>query len=263
LMLGRRLRELRLTNNFSQAKAAKASRFSETKLSDIENGKRGVSMYDIAGLCRLYGASRDLEDELIRMSDKAEDPGWWEPYTTSMLKDFSMFLELEQTSKTIWSYESELIHGLLQTEQYAEAVHARYPLVDHEQAHQAVALRVDRQARFWARDPMPVVCLIMHESAVTRPVLNDAGMSEQQKMLIKASRLDGVDVRVLPASVGAHPSMKGPYQLMESSLAEIPDTVYLESVDGCRYEESGDCLKIYRSFFEETRSDAIPVEEFL
>lgn len=263
LMLGRKLRELRASANLSQAKAAKASRFSETKLSDIENGKRGISLYDIAGLCRLYGASNDLEDELVRMSDKLEEAGWWEPYTTSMLKDFSMFLELEQISRAIQSYEAELIHGLLQTKEYATAIHDADPLMSGEQASQAVTLRIKRQERYWTRSIRRNVCLIMHESAIARPVLSRAGMSEQKTRLLEVAKHDGVEILVLPASAGAHPSMKGPYQLMESSQTEIPDTVYVESVDGCRYEESDSCLTLYRRLFEETRRLAIPVKEFL
>lgn len=175
-----------------------------------------------------------------------------------------MFLELERIAKSIRSYESELIHGLLQTEDYARAIHDVDPLITEEQANQAVELRIKRQEMYW-EDPRQLrdVCLIMHETAVMRPVLSEDGMAQQHQRMRDTAQMPGVEILVLPTSIGAHASMKGPYQIMESSLSEIPDTVYLESVDGCRYEESANCLDTYRTTFEQSRSMAIPIEEFL
>lgn len=235
-------------------------RFSEGKLSNIENGKVPVKMFDVAGMCRVYGAARDLEDELIRMADKADEPGWWESYSTSMLKDFSVLLELEVTSKRLLQYEGELIPGLLQTEAYALAVQAADPLMDESEAEGAVSLRTERQNRFWSRSPFPDVAFLIHESALLRPVCGGTGDDEQRARLLEAAKK--ADIRVVPHSVGAHPSMKGSYSLIDSGIEEISDVVYLESLTGCRYEEDERTLSAYRAYFEATRNVSVAIGDF-
>lgn len=259
-VLGIRIKQLRIAAEMTQAAAARVCGFSEAKLSNLENGKVVPSLFDVAGLCRVYGAPKDLEEELIRMSKRAKEPGWWEPYQTSMLKDFSTFLELERHCSSLYAYESELIHGLLQEPDYARAVHTADPLISEEETETAVRLRQARQRGFWERQPVPDVCIILHESALTRPVLSDMG--GQWRKLISADSAPNVEVKVVPQSQGAHAAMKGPHQIMKSGVSELPSVVYLESVHGCQYADESGVLDTYMRVFEAARKTAVPVKEF-
>lgn len=258
IILGRSLQRLRLESGMSQAQVAKRSRFSEAKLSAIENGKQRVTLFDVAGLCRVMRASPELTSQLERMSDEVDNPSWWEPYSTYMLRDFAMFLDLEQTCSELLIYESELITGLLQTEAYARAIHAVGPVLDQEGIEQAVELRAQRQERFWARTNPPKTIIIMHESALTRQVCDSD--AEQRHAIINRAR--SADIRVLPANPGAHPSMKGAYTILTSGIDEISDAVYTETITGARYEANAEVIDLCRMFFESTYKRSIPVEEF-
>jgi len=260
IILGRTLRQLRYDADMTQKQACVQCRFSESKLSALELGQRVPSMFDVAGMCRVYGASRDLEEQLIRMADQADKPGWWEPYATSMLADFSVLLELEQVCSRMLVYQSELVPGLLQTRTYARTVYTSSPAFDDGQIEQAVELRSARQAHFWGRTPMPEVSMIVHESALIRPVCGPRGDAEQQDRISEAAQY--ADIRVLPTSVGAHASMLGSYLILDSTLDDISDVVYTETISGGRYEEDASILADYRRFWEHTRKTTIPFEEY-
>ncbi|WP_147144032.1 helix-turn-helix domain-containing protein [Stackebrandtia albiflava] len=261
IILGRNILKLRRAAGLSQAQLAKRCRVSEAKISNMENGKHRISLFDIAGLCRVLNASPELTRQLERMSGEAEGPGWWEPYTTYMLRDFSMCLELEAICARLDIYESELITGLLQTREYAAAVNAVVPSFDAEQIAEAGDLQAKRQEVFWSRDPMPEVRIVLHESAVSRSICGAEGDSEQRQHLLDVASRANVDMRVLPSN-GAHPSMKGSYMILGSGVPEIADTVYTETVTGARYEATQDAVTQARRFFEATLAHAVPVKEY-
>lgn len=257
IILGRRLRQLRRDAGLGQTEASQRFRFAKSKLSDIENGKVKVSMFDIMGMCGIYGAPDDLRDELVRMADEAAQPGWWESFSTVMLKDFSVRLELESVCRSLWEYESELIPGLLQTEEYAQAIQSASPLLSPEEATDAVALRMERQRRFWSRKPFPEVGFIFPASVLESPLCGEAQIAR----LVEASTR--VDIRVIPKTVGAHASMRGSYVVLESGIDELPNVVYLENLHGCRYEQGERTLSDYRQFFTATREVTEPIGKIL
>lgn len=262
IILGRTLLKLRLEAGLTQEQLAKKCRFSPSKISLIENGKQPVDLFDVAGMCRLLDAPPELTSHLERMSIEADTPGWWESFSTYMVRAFSTFLELEQVCSELYVYESELVTGLLQTEQYVRAVNAPCPTLDEQGIEKAVALQATRQKRFWARNPLPKICIVMHESAVTRSICGPDGDAEQRKRILELAASPGVDIRVLPAKVGAHPSMKGSYTIMTSGIPEVSDVVYTEAITGATYEENEEAVSDCRTFFVATRELAIPVKEF-
>lgn len=262
LSLGRRLLRLREEAGLTQGQVAKKARFSTAKLSQIENCRVRASLFDVAGLCRILGATRELTDQLERMAIEADSPGWWESYSTYMLRDFSMFLELEEVCATIDIYEADMITGLLQTEAYARAIHARDALLDPQGVEQAMALRALRQQRFWGRDPLPRIRIVMQESALTRPICGEDAEQVAHIERLEAEH-DHLDIHVLPTSQGAHSSMRGSYTVITSGIVEISDVVYTESMTGARYEPDEKVLAACRTFFEATLSASVPLKEYL
>jgi len=259
IILGRKLLQLRIDAGLTQAQAAKRSRFSDSKLSDIENGKGRIRLFDVAGLCRIYEATAELTQQLERMSDEVDSPSWWEPYSTYMLRDFSMCLELEGVCSAIDIYESELINGLLQTPEYARAVNRVVPQFDEQETEQAVALQATRQDQFWNRNPMPTVRIVLHESTVTRPIVEEG----QHTQLLDIAERPNVDLRVLTHSEGSHPSMKGSYMILSSGIPEIADSVYTETITGAKYDTTPDIVTGCRETFEATLKHTTPMEEYL
>lgn len=262
IILGRTIQKLREEAGLTQGQLAKKCRFSPGKMSMIENGKQPISLFDTAGICRILNAPDGVTRQMERMATEADTPGWWEPYSTYMMEDFSMFLELEHACSGLYIYESELVTGLLQTAAYARAINAPGPELDENAIEKSVALRETRQESFWSRDPLPEICIILNEPALTRPICGPEGDAAQRDRLIEVASFPNVDIRVLPMSAGAHPSMQGAYTIMTSSIPEISDVVYTEGITGATYEETDGAVRACRKFFEATKDQTIPIERY-
>lgn len=57
--IGQRIRQLRLVNDYTQAEFAEAIDISINFLSEIENGKKGLSQDTLAKICRQLNTSAD------------------------------------------------------------------------------------------------------------------------------------------------------------------------------------------------------------
>ncbi|CAM3270963.1 helix-turn-helix domain-containing protein [Stackebrandtia soli] len=264
MMLGMALRQLREEAGLStrQVIAKAQGSLSVAKLSAIENAKRPVSAFDVAGLCGIYKATPEHTTHLRRMAEEALNPGWWEDYSTYMLREFSMCLELESVAARIDIYESELVPGLLQVESYVRAQNAVAPSLTSDEVNQRVKLQTLRQERFWGRSPAPTVRIAMHESVITRRMSGPKEDAEQREHIAKMARLDNLTVRVVP-NRGLHPSMLGAYMILTSGIPAISDAVYTEFITGARYDTTESSLTACRRFFDATWQMAVPVEEYL
>jgi transcriptional regulator with XRE-family HTH domain len=69
------LRELRIAAGFTQAQAAEALGMTQTSVSDLETGDRGLELLIVRDLVRIYGGDwRAVVDELERRLDAAPAP---------------------------------------------------------------------------------------------------------------------------------------------------------------------------------------------
>lgn len=261
IVLGRIMTRLRIQAGLNRSQATTLMPFGRDKLCNIEDGAVRVTAFDIQGMAEKYGAPADVIAELKRLAEAANEPEWWRNYLAGMLEDFSMFLELEQSCRAIRIFEPTFITGLLQTDGYARAVHEAHPLSSG--TDQAVNLRMLRQQRFWGRTPLPVVELVMHEHALSLPIGDETNRAAQRERIRQVAALPEVDVRILPVAAGAHPSMKGAYQIMEFTEPEVSDVVYLETVEACHYVEEMNALASYHKVFTATKDMAIPFADFL
>jgi len=102
---------------------ATALRCTTTKVSYIENAERPIVLGISTRCCcrsttcpRIAGPSTSSRRELTTK-------GWWESYDADTVPDwFSLYVGLEQGCAQIRLYQAQLVPGLLQTEDYAEAI---------------------------------------------------------------------------------------------------------------------------------------------
>lgn len=74
-MVASLLRELRIAAGFTQAQAADALGMTQTSVSDLETGDRGLELLVVRDLVQIYGGDwRAVVDELERRLDAAPAP---------------------------------------------------------------------------------------------------------------------------------------------------------------------------------------------
>ncbi|WP_074993591.1 helix-turn-helix domain-containing protein [Streptomyces prasinopilosus] len=123
---------------------------------------------------------------------------------------------LEGEAVEIHLYDTHLVNGLLQTEEYARAVFAMWqPLLDEAIIEQRVAARLARQEIF-ARRPAPHLSFVIEEAVLLRPLGGRTAWRGQLEHLMLIAEKRNVVIQVMPLSRQEHAGLAGPFTLMET-----------------------------------------------
>ncbi|WP_371652723.1 MULTISPECIES: Scr1 family TA system antitoxin-like transcriptional regulator [unclassified Streptomyces] len=138
---------------------------------------------------------------------------------------FQQFAEMEARATYISTYQAQVVYGLLQTKEYAEAlVGAHSP----DELDTLVAARLERQ-RILERDTPPALWVVLDEAVLHREVGGKKVMRKQLTHLLNVCDRPWTYLQVLPFSVGEHPATLGSFTLLR--FDDDPDLFYSESYD--------------------------------
>jgi transcriptional regulator with XRE-family HTH domain len=230
LELAARLRELRVQAGKSIDDAAAELMCSVAKISRMETGGRGVQPRDIRDLCRLYGVSNEVRDELARMASEARKAGWWQRDFRTLDEQTATLIALEMAATDVRIYDAIRVPGLLQTPEFTLAfIPALRPPgeLTPEWIADTVAAREQRQKRVESGELR--LHAIVDEAALSRPVGGEdapAIMRHQIERLIEDAARPNVRIQVIPFDVGPHPGLEVSFQHM--ALSRIDDHVYVD-----------------------------------
>lgn len=242
--LGQRLRAMRTGADMTVAEAAEQVGISTSKLTKIELAQLSATRDDVLKLLDTYGeAGPEQQALLLAMVREGNRKEWWEGRRTLHPK-FGSYLGLESVATTLQAYETTLVHGLLQTPDYARAMlrAARPELLEHE-IDQLVQFRLRRQQVLTRADPPPLTLWsVMDEAVLRRQVGGRETMHAQLQRLITASELPNVTLLVMPDELGAHPGLDGPLSILQFETGTRP-VVYVEGQAGNLYMEKDDDLR--------------------
>jgi transcriptional regulator with XRE-family HTH domain len=242
--LGQRLRAMRTGADMTVAEAAEQVGISTSKLTKIELAQLSATRDDVLKLLDTYGESGpDQQALLLTMVREGNRKEWWEGRRTLHPK-FGSYLGLESVATTLQTYHTHLVHGLLQTPDYARAMlrAARPELLEHE-IDQLVQFRLRRQEVLTRADPPPLTLWsVMDEAVLRRQVGGRETMHAQLQRLITASERPNVTLLVMPDELGAHPGLDGPMSILQFETGTRP-VVYVEGQAGNLYMEKDDDLR--------------------
>src|SRR5271157_803929 len=233
--LGALLRTLRLEKGLTVEQAAERLMFSMSKLSRIETGHGAATRRDIRDLCDLYDVTDEAErDRLMALAREGKQTGWWQSYD---LDYFATYVGLEAAAVGIRYYQSAIVPGLMQTPDYARAMHeAGVPEFTPERINELVEVRLRRQ-RLLVQDPPVRLEVVLDEAVLHRLVGGPAVMGAQLDRLIALSNQPNVTMQVIPYTVGAHPAMDSTFNILEFT-GSVASVIYVERPqDIRRYQE--------------------------
>jgi transcriptional regulator with XRE-family HTH domain len=262
--LGAELRRLRNAKGLRAADVATHLECSETRISRLETGKGRVTPKadEIVRLCELYGVTDERQVQaLLSMLTDSEQPGWWDTYRESLPSGLEVLLGLETDARAERAWEPVLIHGLLQTPEYARAVLSAHPGNRPHDIEDLVSVRLQRQNLMTSpedRDPLELWA-VLDEQAVRRPVGGPAVMREQIGHLIKVAALPNVTIQLLPFAKGAHPGLGGAFSILD--FEENEPVVYVDSPAGNLYLEKKPDVRRFTTSFDLLKAKALDPEE--
>ena len=262
------LRTRRVTAGLTVEKAAAAVGMSQSKLTQIERAGQVPSRDEVSDLLDAYGGATDEErDGLLALVRDSKRKEWWESIHALPPK-LKVYLGLESVASSLLAYNPLLVHGLLQTEDYAREVirSGRPDLLAHELG-QLVEARIRRQDEVLGREgpdePPPLeLWSIMDEAVLRRQVGGAKVMRDQIERLIKASALPNVTLQVLPFSLGAHAGMAGTLTILQFEPADHP-VVYVDGQAGNLYLERDEDLRRTQQVMNRILAAALAPDESL
>jgi transcriptional regulator with XRE-family HTH domain len=200
--LGAELRKIRESTGYSAFEFAKIVGWSNSKVSRIETGLRGITEIDVvryAAYCRATPA--EMED-LVARCREAEIPGYW------LAKRLSTLIFHENTALSSLSYDPLVVPGLLQTERYIEALANRERL-DPRDTQYLIKVRMDRQDVLQRRQ----FVFFIHEQALRFPMGDNRLMNEQLLKLVLLAEHPWINIRIIPLAAGVEGALGGEFVL--------------------------------------------------
>jgi transcriptional regulator with XRE-family HTH domain len=254
------LRQLREARNLSCADAGSAAGWSESKISRIETGRVGVRPPDLERLLDLYEVTGESRAALAALGRQAAHRGWWHSYADAVPGWFEDYVGLEDGAKSLLTYQNQLVHGLMQTPEYAAAViRAAQPSATEDEVERQLATRTTRQALLTAPDPLQAWA-VLDEAVLLRHVGGIAAMRAQLTRLLSVAALPGVTLQVLPFDAGAHASMGTSFELLQFPEPGDTSIVYVESLTSSQYLETAADIERYTLVFDHLRAMALSPE---
>jgi transcriptional regulator with XRE-family HTH domain len=256
--LGALLRSRRLELGLTVEQVAERLLCSSSKVSRMETGQRGATLRDVRDLCAIYGLTgKDQVDHLMDLAREGKRQGWWQSYDL----DYATYVGLEEAAATLRYYQSALVPGILQTPDYARAVHeAGVQEYAPGRIDEHVDVRMRRQ-RLLTQDPPLEVSVVLDEAVLHRRVGGPAVMAEQLGHLAEAAKLLSVTIQVIPFTAGAHPAMDSMFDILEFRESALPSVVYVEGLMGWLYIERSQDISRYVKVFQLLRATALAPKE--
>ncbi|REK87514.1 XRE family transcriptional regulator [Streptomyces inhibens] len=256
ILLGSQLRRLRESRGITREAAGYSIRASESKISRMELGRVSFKARDVEDLLTLYGVGDAQEREaLLSLAREANVAGWWHSYTDVLPGWFQTYVGLEGATSLIRVYEVQFVHGLLQTESYAQAVVKRgMPDAGPADIERRVALRMERQKLLVAERSAQFHC-VLDEAALRRPYGEREVMREQLRHLIEVSERPNVRLQVMPFSLGGHAGESGAFTMLGFQESGLPDVVYTEQLTSALYVDKPEEVAQYARVMDRLQAE--------
>ncbi|OXS37019.1 helix-turn-helix domain-containing protein [Streptomyces sp. XY006] len=264
MLVGVQLAGFREDAGLAQDQAARAVGFSAAKLSRIESGKgrRPPTENDVRALLQLYGTDDYEASVLLKLLQRAGEPGWWQRYDKRLMPEwFDRLVGLQEAAATIRTFEIQYVPGLLQTPAYTRAVVERgLPNAPAGEVERRVELRMHR-ARLLTRAEAPQLWAIIDESVLLRVLGSTDIMREQLAHLVKMAERSNVTLQIVPLSVTNASAPAIPVTYLRFGGLDLPDVVYLEHIRSANFLEDRDETEEYRIALDRLADEALKPRE--
>ncbi|MFF3733006.1 helix-turn-helix domain-containing protein [Streptomyces sp. NPDC002476] len=240
---GSELRRLREANNLKQGQLGDIIFCTGSLIGQIETTKK-VPTRDFSERADAALGTDGVFSRLIGLVLRSQLPTWFQPYA-----------EMESRAAYISTYQAQLVYGLLQTGDYAQAVLATGMPDDLEGL---VAARLERQ-RILERERPPLTWVVLDEAVLHRPIGGREVMRKQLQRLLDLADHRWMRIQVLPFAAGEHASLAGSFNLLR--FDDDPDIVYTEDVISGHMTASPDTIREATLRYAHLQAAALSVED--
>ncbi|MEU3658734.1 helix-turn-helix transcriptional regulator [Streptomyces sp. NPDC032940] len=185
-----------------------------------------------------------LLSRLVDLVMRSRVPAW-----------FQQVAELEVRAAEIYSFETHMIHGLLQTKAYARAV---LGALDQSNLDDRTAVRVARQKIFDKEDP-PIFWVVLSEAALYQEMGDRGIMREQLAHLLAFDDNPRINIQILPFSAGAHAGLQGSFDVYR--FTGDPTIIYTEGYGSGHPTANPDTVKDCSLRYDHLQASALSLRD--
>lgn len=255
--LARELRRLREAAGLNMEQAAAALGTSRPTVVRLETAGTRPRQAIVAEMVDLYGGGEALKLALMELARKIRTRGWWTAYGDVLSPSFA---ELEDEANEIRGLQVQVIHGLLQTTDYAHALIRGYTQ-DAKEINRRLQAREHRKAVL-ARQDAPTLNMVMDEAILHRQIGGPKVMHGQLAALLEAGERPNISIRVIPVEAGGYPSIgNGSVTIFRFPRSIDPDVAYTESFAGGIFVEDLGAVRSCSVEVDRISEHALPEDE--
>nr|WP_330293826.1 helix-turn-helix transcriptional regulator [Streptomyces sp. NBC_00576] len=206
--LGKMLKVLREREGLTQKQFGEMVGYGPDAISAMERGVRITRPELLKKADELLNAGGLLtqaipEVEAAMKKARTRHPEWYRGYA-----------DMEAEAIELHHYCNHAVHGLLQTEDHAQAVFSkRRPFLSEQLIEKRMADRLDRQKVF-DRWPAPIVSYVLEEVVLDRPIGGRPVHQEQLRRIVHLNNMRNVEIQVMPTRCEEHPCLGGAFNLL-------------------------------------------------
>ncbi|WTR75517.1 helix-turn-helix domain-containing protein [Streptomyces zaomyceticus] len=220
---GQSLKTLRTRAGMEREEFGRRLGYSASTIASFEQGRRipppraidrSDEVLDAGGLLKVW------KDQL----ERAQYPAF-----------FQGMAQLEKQAIELLAYDTLVVNGLLQTEEYTRALLSnRRPPLDPETIEQRVTARLGRQD-ILDRRPAPLLSFVMCESVLRRKFGGRSVLRGQLEQLLLIGQRRNVELQVMPLECEENAGVDGPFTVVTRKegkrfvYAEVQGTSALET----------------------------------
>lgn len=232
--LGRRLRDRRDELGLPASDVARAAGCSPQYLSQVETGRKVPASGRLLEFSGRLEFEPEERDELVALRRRAGERGPLDRYNGIFSAELLRFFGFEQGAESMHSF-GHLVHGLLQTPDYARAVIASGGArIRQAEVERRVEARMLRQERLRRDDPLQL-SVVVSEAAIRQQVGGPQVLARQLDHIVdRVEELQPyLQFHVIPFAVAGHPALGVPvFHLLGFPSTRISDLVWVDTVPG-------------------------------
>ncbi|GHF38877.1 transcriptional regulator [Streptomyces mashuensis] len=263
--LGIRLRQLRDNADLTMKQAVEGLGFSDAKLQRVEKGELAFRhVGELRALLERYGLTdRELVDSLVELNKASNSRSWVTQVRQKMPPGMTKFVGAESEAREIRAFHPTVVHGLLQTENYAQGIFERSKPIEETTTQfirDSVAIRMQRQEPVLREDDPLKLWVVLCEVSLQYVMGDDDVMIEQYRHIATLSQREHIRVQVLPT---AHRGYRSSNDFAILDLGEgLPSMVQTDTAGGAvSTSDTPEVVERFGRKFEAMAASALPPEE--
>ncbi|GLZ38629.1 helix-turn-helix transcriptional regulator [Actinokineospora sp. NBRC 105648] len=255
--LGLALRRATEAAGYSGKVLAEKLGFTESKLTRMFRGTRGVFEVDVAAILAVCGIKGPARDNLLKLTGEAGKPGWWQDCDDRLPVEILTLSDYEDSAISITCFETSFIPGLLQTAEYTRDLLRSARAIPEDELSERVLVR-QRRKDLLNRKAHPQFNFFIDEYVIRRHGPGRDIMRDQLHELLRLSVRSGIAIRVISDSAGFHAARR-PFHLME--FTELHPVVFIENETSALFLERKQTTDAYRTTARSLAGIALNVGE--